>query len=435
MLRCPITKNGLVLIEREEFPDYGIPEEYSRFGKLKYGLTDSSKRYFYPVFDDIIVLHETYALNIGDHEDNRPGLSYDKQRVFDYYNEINYKIRDSFSIYEDSNKWLDFREVSSKYIKNSLQKASRFYPNQGGYILDIASGPIGLTEYMSLSDGYEYRVCIDISINALIQAKANIGKAGKKGIYICGDITNIPLRDNSADTVLSQHTLYHVPKNNQKKAVEEMYRVAKPSSKIVIIYSWFYRSWFMNLTLNLIQIYRILRHFGGKIYVRIAKSKPRLYFYPHSRRWFRKSFDFGADIEFYCWRSTNKYFLDLYIHKWLAGKKILEKLIQLEDRHSRFMGIFGEYPAIVITKKREVFSFQTLLIFLQQSTGPLNILMKTCAKDLQHRRNSVNVSPISPKISVLSVPSVVNKNHKNIPHIRSELSISKFSTGKILKFG
>jgi len=349
-LRCPITKNRLELINKEEFPKFDLPDKYSKFGKLLHGLVDSSKQYFYPIFDEIIVLHEHYALYIGNHEDNRENLSFDKQRVFNYYDEIDYKVRDSLKIYEDSPKWVDFREVSSNYIRNSFTKASLFYPNQGEYLLDIASGPIGLPEYISLSDGYNYRVCVDISINALIQAKINIDKAGKKGIYICGDITNIPIQDNSIDTVLSQHTLYHIPKNEQKTAVLEMYRVAKPEAKIVIIYCWFYHSWFMNLSLNLIQIYRILRHFSGKIYVKLAKSRPRLYFYPHSPKWFQKSFIFGKNIEFYCWRSTNKYFLDWYIHKWLFGKEVLNILSRIEEKHSKFMGKFGEYPAIVITK-------------------------------------------------------------------------------------
>ncbi len=149
-------------------------------------------------------------------------------------------MKDSLKIYEDSPKWVDFREVSSKYIRNSFTKASIFYPSSGKYLLDIASGPIGLPEYMELSNGYEYRICVDISINALIQAKINIERAGRKGIYICGDITNIPIQDNSCDMVLSQHTLYHIPKNDQFTAVNEMYRVAKEESKIVIIYNWFY---------------------------------------------------------------------------------------------------------------------------------------------------------------------------------------------------
>ncbi len=351
-LRCPITKNGLELIVKEEFSEYNISDEFGDLGKLTKGLIDKSRQYFFPIFDDIIVLHEQYALFIGKGNDTRESMSLDKKRVFDYYNEVNYKIIDSLTIYEDSPKWVDFREVSSKYLRNSFNRAAKFYNTNGKYLLDIASGPIGLPEYMSLAEGYEYRICVDISINALIQAKINIELAQKKGIFICGDITNIPIKDNSCDTVLSQHTLYHIPKNDQLTAVNELYRVAKPASKIVIIYSWFYHSWFMNISLNFIQIYRILRHFAGKMYVRLVHSKPRLYFYPHSPGWFKKSFFFSKDIEFYCWRSTNKYFLDIFIHKWLFGKQILNKLIRIEERHTRFMSTFGEYPAIVITKRK-----------------------------------------------------------------------------------
>lgn len=350
-LRCPITKNGLDIIEKTDFYKYNIAET-STFGSLTKGLVEKTKQYFYPIFDDIIILHEQYALFIGDGQDNRSNLSFDKKRVFDYYNEVNYKIKDSLKIYEDSSKWVDFREISSKYMRTSFQRASKFYPKTGKYLLDIASGPIGLPEYMALCNGYEYRVCVDISINALIQAKINIEKSGKHGIFICGDITNIPIQDNSIDTVLSQHTLYHIPRDDQKVAVNEMYRVAKLNSRIVIIYSWFYHSWFMNLSLNFIQIYRILRHIAGKIYIRLFPSRPRLYFYPHSPRWFKKSFEFSKDIEFFSWRSTNKYFMDLYIHRWLFGRSILNMLINLEDNHSKFMSTLGEYSAIVITKRK-----------------------------------------------------------------------------------
>jgi ubiquinone/menaquinone biosynthesis C-methylase UbiE len=352
-LQCPLTKNGLDLINKNDFAQYKIQDDFYHYGNLTKGLLDKSHQYFYPVFDDIIVLHEQYALYIGEGTDIRKGLSFDKKRVFDYYNEIDYKIKDSLKIYEDSPKWVDFREVSSKYVRNSFVKATRFYPSEGKYLLDIASGPIGLPEYMELSNGYEYRICVDISINALLQAKVNIQRAGKKGLFICGDITNIPIQDYSCDVVLSQHTLYHIPKSDQMAAVNEMYRVAKENSKIVIVYSWFYRSWFMNISLNFIQIYRVLRHFIGKLYVRIIKSKPRLYFYPHSLRWFKKTFTFSSDIEIFCWRSVNKNFLNIYIHRWLFGRQILEILGKIEDKHSSFMGRFGEYPLIVITKRME----------------------------------------------------------------------------------
>lgn len=314
-LRCPITKNGLELVNKDQFYQYHIPDNYNNLGALNKGLLDKSKQYFYPIFDDIIILHAAYALFVGEGQDRRTTLSFDKKRVFDYYNEINYKITNTVIVYEDTPKWVDNREMSTDYMRTSFKRASLYYPSKGKYLLDIASGTIGSPEYLALSDGYDFRICVDVSVQALIQAKHNMEKYGKQGIYICGDITNIPIVDNCMDSVLSQHTLYHIPKEDQKVAVNEMYRVAKQDSKIVIVYCWFYHSWFMNLSLHFIQLYRILRHFAGKIYVKYFKSKPRLYFYAHSPRWFKKSFVFSNDIRFFCWRSTNKYFMNLYIHK------------------------------------------------------------------------------------------------------------------------
>jgi len=350
-LRCQITKNELILIGSEEFEKLSIPAEFKSFGELTHGLIDNSNQYFYPILNDIIILHEQFAIYTGINTDGRHSLSFDKKRVFDYYNEVNYIVKDSFKIYADSGNWVDYREVSSHYMKNSFSKASRFYPSKGKYLLDIASGPIGFPEYIALSDGYEYRICVDISINALVEAKANLENAGQKGIFICADIMNIPFRDNVCDVVLCQHTLYHIPKKEQKTAVNEMYRVAKNNSKIVIIYCWFYNSWMMNLSLNFVQIYRVVRHYAGKLYVRFFNTSPKLYFFAHSSKWFKKSFIFSKDIEFYSWRSTNKFFMDIFIHDWLGGKWILNKIGRFEDKHSKFMSTFGEYAAIVITKK------------------------------------------------------------------------------------
>jgi ubiquinone/menaquinone biosynthesis C-methylase UbiE len=351
LLKCPITNNNLYKVDKGQFANFKVGLAFPGFGEMDEGLVDTGNSYFYPVFKEIIILLPQYAIYVGDGNDIREDLSFDKKRVFDYYNEIHYKIKDALAVYEDSNKWVDYRDIAGEYLHNSFNKASRYYPSAGRYFLDIASGPIGLNEYIHLSDGYEVRICIDISVNALIQAKYNLEKKNKKGIFICGDIINIPLQDNSCDVVLSQHTLYHIPKNDQFKAINELYRVCKKGSKVVIVYSWFLNSRFMNISLNVVQLYRLIRHFGGKLYVKVFRSKPRLYFYTHSPRWFKKSFEFSKNLEIYCWRSVNKYFLNIFIHKWFLGRTILNLLSKIEDKYPKMMGILGEYPVVVITKK------------------------------------------------------------------------------------
>jgi ubiquinone/menaquinone biosynthesis C-methylase UbiE/uncharacterized protein YbaR (Trm112 family) len=351
ILKCPVTKNSLLLISLSEIQELKIDQEFLQLGKIEEALIDSSRCYLYPIVQEIFILLQQYAIHIGKGKDERKDLGFDKKRVFEYYNGISHIITNSFKAYEDADKWVDYREVSSGYFHATHAKTSRFYPSTGKYFLDIASGPVSTQEYMDLSNGYNYPICIDISVNALLLAKQNFLKAGKKGIFICGDIINIPLQNNICDTVLSQHTLYHVPKNEQAIAVEELYRVTKPGGKVVIVYSWFYRSLFMNISLHFIQLYRIARHLAGKIYVRLFRSKPRLYFYAHSYTWFKTKFSFSNEIEIHSWSSINKYFQTLYIHKWFGGKVFLKWLRKMEEKHSKLMGKIGEYPVIVISKK------------------------------------------------------------------------------------
>jgi ubiquinone/menaquinone biosynthesis C-methylase UbiE/uncharacterized protein YbaR (Trm112 family) len=347
ILQCPITKEGLKYLAKEEVIIF-IKEYKTNFLDITGGFVNENQTYFYPIIDDILILLPVYALFIGKGEDKRGKMTFDKERVFNYYNEINYEIKNNLKIYKDSPKWVDFRDISSDYIRNSFLNARKYLNPGGKYLLDIASGPIGLKEYVDLSDNFDTRICADISVNALIQAKHNYRQ--RKGIFICADITNIPLKDNVCDAVLCQHTLYHIPKNEQKIAVDEMYRVAKPDTGIAIVYSLFYHSWFMNISLLPVQLYRIIRHFAGKAYVHWFSSKPRLYFYPHSLGWFKRNFSFSNNMEFFCWRSTNKYFLNIYIHEWFGGKRILNWLRKSEEKYPKFWGKFGEYPVIVIKK-------------------------------------------------------------------------------------
>jgi ubiquinone/menaquinone biosynthesis C-methylase UbiE/uncharacterized protein YbaR (Trm112 family) len=350
ILRCPVTKENLTLLSREEAVEIirGVDSDFLSTGSITEGFINENRTYFFPVFENIVLLLPVYALFIGKNEDIRSEMVFDKARVFQYYNQISYNTKNGLKLYEDSARWVDFREITSEYIRNSFTRAGKYLRPSGKYLLDIASGPIGLKEYVDLSNHYEVRICADISVNALIQARYNYRQ--RQGVFICADITNIPLKDNICDAVLCQHTLYHIPKNEQKTAVNEMYRVTAKGSPVVIVYSLFYHSWFMNITLLPLQLYRIARHLAGKMYVRLFQSKPRLYFYPHSLRWFKKSFSFSHQMTFHCWRSTNKYFLRIFVHSWLGGKYLLRALMKCEDKHSGFWGKFGEYPVIVIKK-------------------------------------------------------------------------------------
>ncbi|MEM0993947.1 MAG: class I SAM-dependent methyltransferase [Bacteroidota bacterium] len=344
LLQCPITKEHLTLISQN---DIAALVEGHRFEQA---FINESKTFLYPVVQEIIQLLPYYAIPIVRSDTAHQAMHFDKDRVFRYYNEIQYEQVAENTIYADARKFLDFRAVSRDYIQNSLRKARAYIKPAGTYFLDIASGPIGLPAYIGLSEGYEYRVCVDLSFNALLEAKNNLKQ--QKGIFICGDISNIPISTNRCDVAVSHHTLYHLPKAQQARAVHELYRVTKVGGRVAIIYSWFYHSWLMNISLFPLQLYRILRHLAGKLYVRLFPQKARLYFYPHSPRWFR-NLGYGGQLNIYCWRSLNKQFLEVFIHDNALGRKILAQVERLEKKYPKRMGILGDYPIITIDKVKE----------------------------------------------------------------------------------
>lgn len=112
---------------------------------------------------------------------------------------------------------------------------NKYLKTGGKYILDMGSGPIQYPEYLSYSNGFKYRICVDISFLGLKETRK---KLGDKGIYLQADITNLPLIDNLVDAVASLHTLYHVPEDEQDLALQEIYRVLLPGSSAVVVYSW-----------------------------------------------------------------------------------------------------------------------------------------------------------------------------------------------------
>jgi hypothetical protein len=189
---------------------------------------------------------------------------------------------------------------------------------------------------------------VDVSFNALRQARNNLQQNNQPYLLICADMLQLPLKDNVADAVICQHALFHVPKSDQLSALQQLVRIALPSAPVAIVYDWFYHSWLMNLTLGPVQLYRIARHIAGKWYARIFK-KNKLYFYAHSPGWFRAN-NPGTSIQFFTWRSVNIYFSKMYLHNNRIGKKILQWVIQLEKKYPEKMGTWGEYGIVLIRK-------------------------------------------------------------------------------------
>jgi hypothetical protein len=347
ILQCPISQQELLIASREQL---AIANEqlHEFFFSFEEGLVNAGADWFFPAYKDVYCLHPFYAIPLKENARPTREMEFDKKRIFNYFNQIGYQQFEGQSIYDDAKQFVDFRPFLLPYTQHGFYNCRQYLDQQGKYYVDVACGSVAFKEYIQLAEGFEYRVCVDQSLNALLQAKQNLHQYGQNGIFICGDLVSLPLKTGIADAVLCQHALFHVPASYQLKALQELVRVAATGKKIAIVYDWFYHSWFMNLALGPYQLYRIFRHYAGKIYARLL-NKDKLYFYSHGLSWFRRN-NPGKKLSVYVWRSFNIHFSRIYLHKKLGGEKLLSYIWKLEKKYPEKMGKLGEYPIIVIEK-------------------------------------------------------------------------------------
>ncbi len=370
ILRCPITKGALREMNMNE-----IKEANSRISKgelfhfdgtpvkreIRSGFVSLDGQFAYPVEEEIVIMLESLAIVLSKEVADRSygnGLGKEKRNVKDFYDQVGWQKGEE-EVFVDTLKHYDLRPVSKDYLHKCHLRVSRHIKPGGKYFLDVASGPITHPEYLSYSNGFDIRICVDLSFLALKEARR---KLGDKGIYILADITNLPLEDNLVDSVVSLHTIYHVPRDEQGKALHEIYRVLEPGSSAVVVYSWGPLVFFTKAMIITAQKIRpITRKIRAITSTSTSKgnnlrskefpesSGANLYFHSHNYKWFTSQ-TWGFDFDILPWRSVSPLFLKTFIHNWLFGKQILALLYWLEERFPYLAGRLGQYPMFVIKK-------------------------------------------------------------------------------------
>ncbi len=237
------------------------------------------------------------------------------------------------------------RSVSQGYRHACHMRVKQFLEPHGELLLDAASGPVQYREYLSYSEAYQHRVCVDFSWKALDAARQ---KLGDHGLYVLADITQLPFADETFDGVVSLHTIYHVPLDEQPTAFFELYRTLRAGKTGAIVYAWK-----QPLLLKLIQKVRSIPKKIQKILsTKSFRSKPSLYFRP---RTYRQTVGIlqeqQINFEIRSWRSASVPFLRNFIPDNQVGRKILSMLYQLEENFPHALGRMGKYPLIILKRQ------------------------------------------------------------------------------------
>lgn len=373
-LRCPITKLELRELNNHELEELNrriLNNEIQQYDKtlvkkkIQAGLISLNNQFVYPIEEDIFIVLESNAIVMAQElslDNSEKHLSEIKKSIQGFYDEFGWHKNEN-GLHLDTSSFTDTRTVSQNYFHKCNLRINKYLGSGGTYLLDVAAGAIPHIEYLTYSDKFDFRICVDFSLLALKEAKQ---KLGNKGLYVLADVTNLPLVNNAIDAVISLHTIYHVPEDEQGKAFYEIHRVLKPGASAVVVYTWSY-SLFMDIA-SLPS--RIVNKIGrgikkvSKILNTSLSTPPSsdvkpltintqlsLYFRPKNYKWFCQNVkDVYNQVDIYVWSSVNVLFLKKYIYSWFLGKQILDLIYWLEDKFPYLMGRFGQYPLFLIKK-------------------------------------------------------------------------------------
>ncbi len=282
-----------------------------------------------------------------------------KERVRRFYDQVGWQLVGQGQ-YQNA-RYEDLRPVAREYIHKCHLRVKRHLKPTGRFLLDAGSGPVQYAEYLTFSEGYDYRVCADISIVALQEARKRLGQ---HGLYVVADVANLPFKSNAFDGVVSLHTLHHLPLEDQWPAYRGIYRSLAPGSQAVVVNGWTESAlmnrwkWLENAMAWLGKLVNSLRHpakakpvtekadsYGGPA----AKDPTGTFVEKLNAGRLRQELA-DLDVDILVWRSISVRFSRAVFHTALGGRYWLRLLYRLEERFPHYYGEKGQYPLIVVRK-------------------------------------------------------------------------------------
>ncbi len=281
-----------------------------------------------------------------------------KEDVRHFYDQVGWQ-KISSGVYQNA-EFEDLRPVSRAYIHRCHLRVNRYINHQGKYLLDAGSGPIQYPEYLTYSEGYQYRVCLDISIVALMDARERIGD---HGLFVVADVANLPFAEGVMEGLVSLHTLHHLPEEDYLPAYQELRRVLKSGARAVVVNGWGSSPMMNSFRRAILVMERLSRRnevvLSGENEKKEKKAEqPKPAGKPEHTFVHKLDADglralLGKDfpVDIYVWRSVSVRFLRAMIKPWLLGRFWLALLYGLEELFPHYYGKKGQYPLIIFTKK------------------------------------------------------------------------------------
>ena len=258
-------------------------------------------------------------------------MSETEHKLSNFYNSKGWSQKDNR--YFDSILWEDNRDCAKEYVSNCRLRLKDFILKDTNVCIDVGCGPIQYKEYLEYYKYSNKNHFLDLSKKAIEEAK---NKTKKNSIFFCDSVLNFK-KDNYYDLIIFNHSLYHINKKYQKKAVLNLIKSLKINGKFLITYTNKYSFW--NLIFFIPQMFFDL----------IKNNNRKIYHYSFNIKWWDQ-FNKYASIKKYPLRSISSRESKLIIPNNIIGKKIFSWLFKMEEKYPKFFTKFGTYYIIEIIK-------------------------------------------------------------------------------------
>jgi ubiquinone/menaquinone biosynthesis C-methylase UbiE len=289
-----------------------------------------------------------------------------KKNVREFYDQVGWQ-KVGEAIYQNA-EYEDLRPVSRDYIHKCHLRINRHLAPTGEFLLDAGSGPVQYPEYLTYSEGYKARVCMDISIVAMQEARKRLGE---KGRFVVGDIAHLPFKADAFDGIVSLHTIHHVSMEDKIPAYEDLYRVLRPGKAMAIVNGWTNAPLMVRAAPFMSRMRRFHQWWLRRVKKQDVEPKPEkpaeksveaqkvepkksgpagTYVQKLTAEWLTEALAGKMPFEIYVWRSVNVAFLRAMIYPEWAGRFWLKLLYAVEEVFPRWLGRIGQYPLVVVSK-------------------------------------------------------------------------------------
>jgi ubiquinone/menaquinone biosynthesis C-methylase UbiE len=265
-----------------------------------------------------------------------------EEKVSRFYNTVGWRTEEDIT--EDARRWEDLRENAAEYVSKCRLRILRHIPGSGDKILDMASGPIQYKEYLEYSRNFLKRYCVDLSSDALQQAKKKIGE---HGVFLHGSFFDLPLENDFFDCAISLHTIFHIDKARQEEAVRKLIRVTKPGKPVIILYGNPYT--LVSLVRLPVRVFRKVRRILTRSDSDSPQASPGLYYHTHPLSWWNRFSDVST-VSILPWRSFDSDAQKILFPDTSIGKRMFHALFRLEDAFPWLFVRLSQYPMIILLK-------------------------------------------------------------------------------------